>query len=92
MRIEYLFNLLAGLFKNNLLVIVVEDAQVFNVVCVALLPVPRLVAHSGPARWLPDVHAVAPDAVALRQDRIPAEPAAAADGAQALGNTPVMSL
>merc|ERR1711884_883029 len=68
---------------NALPVIGVEDALHLYVFLLALFPVPRQVANPRPRARLSDEQAAGPHAVVLAQDRIPAEPAAAADCAQA---------
>jgi len=68
---------------NALPVIGVEDALHLDVFLLALFPVPRQVANPRPRARLSDEQAAGPHALVLAQDRIPAEPAAAADCAQA---------
>merc|ERR1719499_2697592 len=68
---------------NALPVIGVEDALHLDVFLLALFPVPRQVADPRPRARLSDEQAAGPHALVLAQDRIPAEPAAAADCAQA---------
>ena len=70
---------------NYLLVIRVVDALLLDAVVLALFPVPRQVAHPRPAARLCDEQAAAPHAVVLGKRGHPAEPAAAADGAQTWG-------
>merc|ERR1719277_2273307 len=68
---------------NALPVIGVEDALHLDVFLLALFPVPRQVANPRPRARLSDEQAAGPHALVLAQDRIPAEPAAAADCTQA---------
>merc|ERR1719208_312983 len=68
---------------NALPVIGVEDALHLDVLLLALFPVPRQVANPRPRARLSDEQAAGPHAFVLAQDRIPAEPAAAADCTQA---------
>merc|ERR1711884_312765 len=68
---------------NALSVLRVDDALHLDVFLLALFPVPRQVANPRPRARLSDEQPAGPHAVVLAQDRIPAEPAAAADCTQA---------